>query len=160
MIDNNKLIEAYLSIIGDDIITEADTSSKSNKSPVLNKKISFDIKYYNLNGIKDIKIKNEVKDICHSIGGNLKNDLNSLGTFGALINDKTNKFKESIDELNESLKKLNYFEDFENNEQEKSKKINEDEEKKSTAEGSITVNGKDGGKYKVSNDSTDLTISV
>ena len=94
--NNNNFVKTYLSMF-DNVISEADSST--NKSPALNKKISFEIKQYKLNGIKDEDVKKSIKAICKEIGDNLKNDLNSFGTIGKFINDKSNKFKSRIDEL-------------------------------------------------------------
>lgn len=112
--NNNNFVKTYLSMF-DNVITEADSST--NQSPALNKKISFEVKQYKLNAIKDADVKNKIKDICKKIGDNLKLDLNSFGTIGKFINDESNKFKSRIDELNEALSELDYFDSIDDDEE-------------------------------------------
>lgn len=112
--NNNNFVKTYLSMF-DNVITEADSST--NQSPALNKKISFEVKQYKLNAIKDADVKNKIKDICKKIGDNLKLDLNSFGTIGKFINDESNKFKSRIDELNEALAELGYFDSIDDDEE-------------------------------------------
>ena len=112
--NNNNFVKTYLSMF-DNVITEADSST--NQSPALNKKISFEVKQYKLNAIKDADVKNKIKDICKKIGDNLKLDLNSFGTIGKFINDESNKFKSRIDELNDALAELGYFDSIDDDEE-------------------------------------------
>lgn len=112
--NNNNFVKTYLSMF-DNVITEADSST--NQSPALNKKISFEVKQYKLNAIKDADVKNKIKTICKEIGDNLKTDLNSFGTIGKFINDESNKFKSRIDELNEALAELDYFDSIDDDEE-------------------------------------------
>lgn len=112
--NNNNFVKTYLSMF-DNVITEADSST--NQSPALNKKISFEVKQYKLNAIKNADVKNKIKTICKEIGDNLKTDLNSFGTIGKFINDESNKFKSRIDELNESLAELDYFDSIDDDEE-------------------------------------------
>ena len=185
--NNNNFVKTYLSMF-DNVISEADSST--NKSPALNKKISFEIKQYKLNGIKDEDVKKSIKDICKEIGDNLKNDLNSFGTIGKFINDKSNKFKSRIDELNKALEELDYFDSIDNKnnkDDEKPKKKSDEhksneksnniltepktsekdkttnsnnEEIKEPISGGITVNNQDKGKYEISKDTNNVSISV
>lgn len=178
--NNNNFVKTYLSMF-DNVITEADLST--NKSPALNKKISFEVKQYKLNGIKDEDVKKTIKAICKEIGDNLKNDLNSFGTIGKFINDKSNKFKSRIDELNKALEELGYFDSIDNDDEETEHKSNENEssnndltepkplekdkttnsnneEIKEPISGDITVNNQDKGKYEISKDTNDVSVSV
>lgn len=112
--NNNNFVKTYLSMF-DNVITEADSST--NQSPALNKKISFEVKQYKLNAIKDAAVKDDIKKICKEIGDNLKTDLNSFGTIGKFINDESNTFKSRIDELNEALAELGYFDSIDDDEE-------------------------------------------
>lgn len=184
--NNNNFVKTYLSMF-DNVISEADSST--NKSPALNKKISFEIKQYKLNGIKDEDVKKSIKAICKEIGDNLKNDLNSFGTIGKFINDKSNKFKSRIDELNKALEELDYFDSIDNNKDDEKTKKKSDEHKsnensnnkllsepktsekdkmtnsnneeiKEPISGDITVNNQDQGKYEISKDTNNVNIST
>jgi hypothetical protein len=112
--NNNNFVKTYLSMF-DNVITEADSST--NQSPALNKKISFEVKQYKLNSIKEADVKDKIKKICKEIGDNLKTDLNSFGTIGKFINDESNMFKSRIDELNEALAELGYFDPIDDDEE-------------------------------------------
>lgn len=187
--NNNNFVKTYLSMF-DNVITEADLST--NKSPALNKKISFEVKQYKLNGIKDENVKKTIKAICKEIGDNLKNDLNSFGTIGKFINDKSNKFKSRIDELNEALEELDYFDSIDDKNDKNDEKIEKksdehksnenessnndltepkplekdkttnsnNEEIKEPISGDITINNQDKGKYEISKDTNDVSVSV
>ena len=188
LIFNFPTISSKNNNLFDNVISEADSST--NKSPALNKKISFEIKQYKLNGIKDEDVKKSIKAICKEIGDNLKNDLNSFGTIGKFINDKSNKFKSRIDELNKALEELDYFDSIDNKnnkDDEKPKKKSDEhksneksnniltepktsekdkttnsnnEEIKEPISGDITVNNQDQGKYEISKDTNNVNIST